>query len=66
MDHEQMAAELTQALGRKITFQNPPIDEYCASIETMVFRHMSFRICVARWLITRGVICRARTTMSKS
>jgi NAD(P)H dehydrogenase (quinone) len=35
MDHEQMAAELTQALGRKITFQNPPIDEYCASIETM-------------------------------
>ena len=35
MDHEQMAAELTQALGRKITFQNPPIDEYCASLETM-------------------------------
>lgn len=35
MDHEQMAAELTQALGRKITYQNPPIDEYCASIETM-------------------------------
>jgi NAD(P)H dehydrogenase (quinone) len=35
MDHEQMAAELTQALGRKITFENPPIDEYCASIETM-------------------------------
>ena len=35
MGHEQMAAELTQALGRKIIFQNPPIDEYCASIETM-------------------------------
>jgi NAD(P)H dehydrogenase (quinone) len=35
MDHEQMAAELTQALGRKITFESPPIDEYCASIETM-------------------------------
>jgi NAD(P)H dehydrogenase (quinone) len=35
MNHEQMAAELTQALGRKITFQDPPIDEYCASIETM-------------------------------
>jgi NAD(P)H dehydrogenase (quinone) len=35
MDHEQMAAELTQTLGRKITFQNLPIDEYCASIETM-------------------------------
>jgi NAD(P)H dehydrogenase (quinone) len=35
MDHEQMAAELTQALGRTITYQNPPIDEYCASIETM-------------------------------
>jgi NAD(P)H dehydrogenase (quinone) len=35
MDHEEMAAELTQALGRKIIYQNPPIDEYCASIETM-------------------------------
>jgi NAD(P)H dehydrogenase (quinone) len=35
MDHEQMAAELTQALGRKISFQDLPIDEYCASIETM-------------------------------
>jgi len=35
MDHEQMAAELTEALGRKIVFQNLSIDEYCASIETM-------------------------------
>ena len=46
MDHEQMAAELTQALGRKIVFQNPPIDEYCASIETMgvppyIVQHLS-------------------------
>jgi NAD(P)H dehydrogenase (quinone) len=35
MDHEQMAAELSEALGRKIVFQDLPIDEYCASIEQM-------------------------------
>lgn len=35
MDHEQMAAELSEALGRKIVFQDLPIDEYCASIEAM-------------------------------
>ena len=35
MDHEQMAAELTDALGRKIVFQDLPIDEYCRSLETM-------------------------------
>ena len=35
MDHEQMAAELSEALGRKIVFQDLPIDEYCESIEKM-------------------------------
>jgi NAD(P)H dehydrogenase (quinone) len=35
MNHEQMAAELTAALGRKIIFQNVEIDEYCKSLETM-------------------------------
>src|SRR3978361_1045264 len=35
MDHEQMAAELSEALGRKITFQDVPIDEYCESITAM-------------------------------
>jgi NAD(P)H dehydrogenase (quinone) len=35
MDHEQMAAELTEALGRKIVFQDLPIDEYCESIAAM-------------------------------
>ena len=35
MDHEQMAAELSEALGRKIVFQDPPIAEYCASLEAM-------------------------------
>jgi NAD(P)H dehydrogenase (quinone) len=35
MDHEQMAAELSEALGRKIVFQDLPIDEYCPSIEAM-------------------------------
>jgi NAD(P)H dehydrogenase (quinone) len=33
MDHEQMAVELTEALGRKIIFQNLPIDKYCRSLE---------------------------------
>jgi NAD(P)H dehydrogenase (quinone) len=28
MDHEQLAADLTQALGRKIVFQNLSIDDY--------------------------------------
>jgi len=35
MDHEQMAAELSEALGRKIVFQDLPIDEYCKSLEAM-------------------------------
>jgi NAD(P)H dehydrogenase (quinone) len=35
MDHEQMAEELSEALGRKIVFQDAPIEEYCASIEAM-------------------------------
>jgi NAD(P)H dehydrogenase (quinone) len=34
MDHEQ-TAELTEALGRKIVFQDLPIDEYCRSLEAM-------------------------------
>jgi NAD(P)H dehydrogenase (quinone) len=35
MDHEQMAVELSEALGRQIVFQDLPIDEYCRSIEKM-------------------------------
>jgi NAD(P)H dehydrogenase (quinone) len=35
MDHGRMAAELSVALGRKIVFQDLPIDEYCTSIEAM-------------------------------
>jgi uncharacterized protein YbjT (DUF2867 family) len=35
MDHEQIAAELTEALGRTIVFQDLPIDEYCRSLEAM-------------------------------
>jgi NAD(P)H dehydrogenase (quinone) len=35
MDHTQMAAELTQALGRKITYQNPSIADYCSSVAAM-------------------------------
>ncbi len=35
MDHEQMAAELSEALGRRIVFQDLPIADYCASLETM-------------------------------
>lgn len=35
MDHEQMAAELSEALGRTIVFQDLPIDEYTQSITEM-------------------------------
>jgi uncharacterized protein YbjT (DUF2867 family) len=35
MDHEQMAAELSEALGRPIIFQHPSIEEYTASLATM-------------------------------
>jgi NAD(P)H dehydrogenase (quinone) len=35
MNHEQMAAELTLALGRQIVFQDLPIEEYCRSIAEM-------------------------------
>jgi NAD(P)H dehydrogenase (quinone) len=35
MNHQQMAAELSEALSRKIVFQDLPIDEYCTSIEAM-------------------------------
>jgi NAD(P)H dehydrogenase (quinone) len=46
MDHEQMAVELSEALGRKIVFENPPVDEYCASLEKMgvpayIIQHLS-------------------------
>jgi NAD(P)H dehydrogenase (quinone) len=46
MDHEQMAVELTEALGRKIVFENVSIDEYCKSLEAMgvpayVIQHFS-------------------------
>ncbi|MEA2852417.1 MAG: hypothetical protein QOE02_2436, partial [Rhodospirillaceae bacterium] len=35
MDHEQMASELSEALGPKIVCQNVSIDEYCKSLEAM-------------------------------
>ena len=46
MNHEQMAAELTDALGRKIVFEDVSIDEYCKSIEAMgvppyIVQHLS-------------------------
>jgi NAD(P)H dehydrogenase (quinone) len=46
MDHEQMAVELSEALGRKIVFENPSVDDYCASLETMgvpayIIQHLS-------------------------
>jgi NAD(P)H dehydrogenase (quinone) len=33
MDHEQLAAELTEALGRKIVYENVSMDEYCEFAE---------------------------------
>jgi NAD(P)H dehydrogenase (quinone) len=35
MKHEQIAAELTLALGRPIMFQDVSIDEYCSSLEAL-------------------------------
>lgn len=35
MDHQQMAAELSEALGRTIVFQDVPVDEYVQSISEM-------------------------------
>jgi uncharacterized protein YbjT (DUF2867 family) len=35
MDHEQMAAELSVALGRTIVFQDLPVEEYVQSIREM-------------------------------
>jgi NAD(P)H dehydrogenase (quinone) len=35
MNYEQIAAELTTALGRPIVFQDIAIDDYCRSIEAM-------------------------------
>jgi NAD(P)H dehydrogenase (quinone) len=35
MNHEQMATELTQALGRKIVFENISIDDYSKPLEKM-------------------------------
>jgi NAD(P)H dehydrogenase (quinone) len=46
MDHEQIAAELSDALGRKIVFQDLPVDEYCASLKktnvsAYIIQHLS-------------------------
>ena len=35
MDHDQMAEELSEALGRNIVFEDIPIEDYCKSIEAM-------------------------------
>ena len=44
MDHEQMAVELSDALGRKIVFQDLPVAEYCVSLENWAFRPISSSI----------------------
>jgi NAD(P)H dehydrogenase (quinone) len=35
MDHDQMAAELSEALGRRIVFQDIGINEYCRYLESL-------------------------------
>jgi NAD(P)H dehydrogenase (quinone) len=44
-DHEQMAAELSKALGRKIVFQNVSIDEYCQSAEKIGIPPFGINFC---------------------
>ena len=46
MDHEQIAAELSEALGRSIVFQDLPVAEYVESLQAMgvppyVVQHLS-------------------------
>jgi NAD(P)H dehydrogenase (quinone) len=46
MDHDQMAAELSEALGRKIVFQDLPVLDYVESLQEMgvppyVVQHLS-------------------------
>jgi NAD(P)H dehydrogenase (quinone) len=46
MDHDQMALELSEALGRKIAFENPSDEDHCASLEKMgvlayIIQHLS-------------------------
>jgi uncharacterized protein YbjT (DUF2867 family) len=46
MDHDQMASELSEALGRKIVFQDLPVAEYVDSLREMgvdpyVVQHLS-------------------------
>ena len=67
MDHEQMAAELSEALGRKIVFQDLPIDEYCRLDRgRWAFRPTSSSISAARWSTTRTATWPAPTTTSNS
>ena len=66
MDHEQMAAELTEALGRKIVFQDLPIDEYCRSLEAMGVPPCVVNISAARWMTTNTVTCLGLTTTSRN
>jgi NAD(P)H dehydrogenase (quinone) len=42
MDHEQRAEELSEALGRKIVFQDLPIDEYSAT--ALALSELPFRM----------------------
>ncbi|WP_426615917.1 NAD(P)H-binding protein [Bradyrhizobium sp. McL0616] len=66
MDHEQMAAELAEALGRRIVFRDLPIDEYCRSLEAMgvppyIVQHLG-----GPWMTISTVTCPELTTTSKS
>ena len=67
MDHEQMAAELSEALGRKIH-----VSSIFRSTNTAprsrrwVFRPMSSSISAARWRTIRTATCRGATTMSNA
>jgi uncharacterized protein YbjT (DUF2867 family) len=41
MNHEQMAAELSKALGRKIVYENPPMEEFVAYLQKVGVRPYS-------------------------
>ena len=66
MDHEQMAEELSEALGRKIIFQDLQSTNIAHRLRQWAFRLTSSSIFEARWRTTRPAICQDRIITSKS
>ncbi|MER7680709.1 NmrA family NAD(P)-binding protein [Streptomyces sp. NPDC096934] len=62
MDHEQMAAELSDALGRRIVFQDLPIRRTFSRWKTWVCLRMPASTSTVPWPTTRTATCQGGTT----